>query len=147
MFLCKAPLARPCLLEAPIRHVRKAELGTHACVGQEPNQPWSSKRAMGAALSRRRDNLLRSGLAVYLLENTAGRALLPLRLVGALVVSAALTIRAARLYLRCIPTAYNHSAAEPRPVLPCCIVHGLGAELCASGSRGPPGHLGSAPLP
>ena len=60
---------------------------------------------MGAAFSRRRDNLLRSNVAVYVLENTAGPALLPLRLVGALVVSAALTIRAARLYLRCAPTA------------------------------------------
>ena len=58
---------------------------------------------MGAALSRHTDNLLRSNVAVFALENTAGPALLPLRLFGALVVSAALTIRAARLYLRCAP--------------------------------------------
>lgn len=65
---------------------------------------------MGAALSRRRDNLLRSNVALYVLESTAGPALLPLRLVGALVICAAVTIRAARLYLRCVPTALQSLA-------------------------------------
>ena len=64
---------------------------------------------MGAALSRRRD-LLRSNVAVYVLEHTAGPALLPLRLFGAMVVSVAITIRAARLYLRCAPTALQSLA-------------------------------------
>ena len=72
---------------------------------------------MSAALSRRSDSLLRSELAVYLLEKTAGPALLPLRLVGALVVSAALTIRAAQLYLRCATTALLSLARCSRAAL------------------------------
>lgn len=108
-----------CITRAPRRQARIAGLWAPACAGQKlPNQPESSQRAMGAALSRRRDNLLRSNVAVLMLENTAGPALLPVRLVGALVVSAALTIRAARLYLRCVPTALP----KPRAVLKCCTV-------------------------
>ncbi len=78
--------------------------------------------AMGPAASRCRDSLLRSRAAVYLTEAAAAPWLLPLRLAGALVVSAALTVRAARLYLRCAAPPVLKQATEADGMA-CAVFH------------------------
>jgi hypothetical protein len=82
--------------------------------GRRPRPGGAERRrgAMGPAASRCRDSLLRSRAAVYLTEAAAAPWLLPLRLAGALVVSAALTVRAARLYLRCAALPVLELATE-----------------------------------
>lgn len=69
---------------------------------------------MGAAASRFSSRLLRSRIVVYCIEASDSPLLYPLRLVVALVISAALTARAARLYLRCgLHSVRPHSPEFP----------------------------------
>jgi len=82
------------------------------CVDGRRGGAGRRRGAMGPAASRCRDSLLRSRAAVYLTEAAASPWLLPLRLAGALVISAALTVRAARLYLRCAASPVLGQATE-----------------------------------
>lgn len=84
---------------------------------------------MGAAASRCSSSLLRSRMIVYCIEASDSPLLYPLRLVVALVISAALTVRAARLYLRCGLHSVRPYSSEVPQYLPKHPLHLLPAQL------------------